>query len=368
MFKVLFFYFFTFLCLYPDDSKTVTVELGKGVDLGTIAVGEACLIGVSLKDFSQTSNIRNVETSCECLSVVEHPLTFTGDRKMVLLLQVDKVTRFKYNVRLTFSDDSVKQFFIVGHSVVAENKGQQGEFSKLKGLGAPFLKGKTKVIDKSLYSFYRDVADIDNKLYENITIVDIRSKTARRDIRIPNSIVIDRHFLLSSSFLKKSSILIVGDCLVNEADQKLCKALNAAGFKSKLLFGGASALYDGGYKLDMSLKGKAGLKQLSALELFRARSYENVYFIVPEKFMAVAQYIFSNPVSGKFSKLPEYAQVISLVSEYGDQNYFQYDGGFEAYLDFLQHQRRLHSPDKVVKTTVGGKTTVKMNEECSTCP
>lgn len=367
MIKILFLSFFIFLSLNAQETKKLKINLDESCEIGTVDVGETYLVDVRFEEIKDAIQLKDVKTSCECIDVLEFPSVLKEGNGPLLLLQVDKVTRFKYDVSITFNDDSVKQFSIAGNSIKVGNKKNEA-FSKLKRLGKFLLKGNTKNIDKSLYTFYKDVIGAKNKLRKNITIVDIRSKQKRRDIRIPNSIVIDRHFLLSSSFLKKSSILIVGDCLVNEADQKLCKALNAAGFKSKLLFGGISALYDGGYKLDMSLKGKAGLKQLSALELFRTRSYENVYFIVPEKFMAVAQYTFSNPVSGKFSKLPEYAQVISLVSEYGDQNYFQYDGGFEAYLDFLQHQRRLHSPDKVVKTTVGGKTTVKMNEECSTCP
>lgn len=250
----------------------MTASLAMGgetfIELGQIAMNTPVRQSVTFKntDLSNAVRIEKIETSCECLRVLNYSVEVApgASAEIAYELKPDTPGLFGYELTVTPSNGE-KQVFVLGVAVPDGSVAKSDRFQILPARAA-------QPRNKSLYISFPDILTMQAKP----VFVDVRSATEYTQCHIPGALNLPPYFIIAKKYLKSSPLVLVDGGWGDSGLEQTVQELKAAGFAQvRILHGGLAAWRAAGGQTEGTLPGLPSLSEISAADYLRNRNFED---------------------------------------------------------------------------------------------
>jgi hypothetical protein len=257
-----------------DTEMLHQAELGVDAvvaDLGSLSVGENRLHLFAVTNRLRTAmRLLKVETSCDCLTVVEYPQTIAPGKVGEVLMNVygEKPGAFAFAAAFQLADGS--QRFLVAQVVVGGQSGAPRETTP----GTAAAPRVTRSRDRTLYRTLSEARD--DVLEGRVRVVDLRPRAAFAQIRLPDALNMTPAVARSKGFLRRGPVLLVDEGWGCDATERVCSAIRAAGnTECSILLGGINAWVRDGARFSGLGKRVGDVTRISPREFLGVRGYDD---------------------------------------------------------------------------------------------
>jgi rhodanese-related sulfurtransferase len=229
--------------------------------------------------------IKKVSTSCKCAIVQSCPSDIDAEEDGYLDVRViaESVGDFAYEVKLQFTDETVPPWVFLLLVSVEGNKPGAKLYLKPASLKLQFERPTSNIerptsneeriprpdvrrnASTSMFDVHSQVSTLNNPSAlggdtnrkragtprDALTVIDIRSETLFRQVRVKDSLHVPSYALRFKTWLKSRDVVLVDGGLGSRDSEQLCLRLMAEGFRSvAILQGGIAGWHKAGGALD----------------------------------------------------------------------------------------------------------------------
>lgn len=289
------------------------------IELGQVAMNTPVKHSVAFKNTDSRNAVRieKVETSCECLRVLNYPTEVApgASAEIAYELKPDAPGLFGYELTVTPSSGE-KQVFVLGVAVPDKTTSR-----------FPILpERKLQPRNQSLYISTAEILAVQAKP----AFVDVRSTSEYTQCHIPGALNLPPYFIATKKYLKSSPLVLVDGGWGDSGLEQTAQELKAAGFSQvQILHGGLAAWRAAGGQTEGTMPGLPSLSEISAVDYLRNRNSE-VWAVVDLREIASAMLPESLPLapSGK----PEaFIAALSALTQKGPKRILIVDNDGRGY-------------------------------------
>lgn len=235
------------------------------IELGQVAMNTPVKHSVTFKNADSRNAVRieKVETSCECLRVLNYPAEVApnSSAEIAYELKPDAPGLFGYELTVTPSSGE-KQVFVLGVAV------PDVAASDHLGLSARTVQPR----DSSLYLSSAEILTMNARP----EFVDVRSTAEYEQCHIPGALNLPHYFIATKKYLKSSPLVLVDGGWGDSGLEQTAQELKAAGFAQvQILHGGLAAWRTAGGQTEGTMPGLPSLSEMSAADYLRNRNYQD---------------------------------------------------------------------------------------------
>jgi rhodanese-related sulfurtransferase len=289
--------------------------VGTEIDLGELLWGLSLVQELYMENKGKdVLTITNVETSCECVSVLSYPrqVAPSGKGEIAVGVAAEREGSFRYQVDVLTADSAApRRSFFLTVTVVPWTLADMS----LAGKVTRPLPWPTRVVEVREQSLYVPVEEVLSPLSKASawTFVDVRDIRGHEIAHIPGAINLALHTVKSTGFLRGRRLVLVDEGWGNPALEAECRRMAKLGFAARILLGGMNSWQAAGGALDLSSAAKPGLAELQARDFLASRRFDDWLVVDTRNGSETAESPIPEAVNIPFEGAREFGQSVARL-------------------------------------------------------
>jgi rhodanese-related sulfurtransferase len=292
-----------------------STAVSNETDIGELRLGVALVQELHIENKGKdVLTITNVETSCECVSIISYPrqVSPSGTGDITVGVAAEREGSYRYQIDVLGAGLAAPQssFFLTVTVVPSTPADMSLAWKATRPLAWP--PRVVEVREKSLYVPVEEVLPSLTKA-SAWTFVDVRDTRGHEGAQIPGAINLALHTVKSTGFLRGRRLVLVDEGWGNPALEAECRRLVKLGFAARILLGGMNSWQAAGGALDLSSTAKPGLAELQARDFLASRRFDDWLVVDTRNGSETAESPIPEAVNIPFEGAREFGQSVARL-------------------------------------------------------